>query len=344
MIAVAVLLAAMPQAAPPAALAAPAGQKAECSRAAMGTDAFCVASDGTRIAYVDWGGEGPAIVLLAGLGNSARIFDDIAPQLARGHRVIAITRRGYGRSGDAATGDYGNARLVGDILDVMDGLGIERASFIGHSLAGGELATLGAGHADRVARLIYLDAAYDRSPVPAIMAGLPPIPGPTPADLTDLSTMTKWREGALGVRSPAIGADLAAVMRQTPDGLKGRTPPDIAGAILRGDMASPPRYAQIQAPSLALYSSKDVAEQVPAGAGAATRRAVIDYSLGHIRPWMLREKARFQAQQRCGVAYEPGKSGHYLFLERPAWLVRTVLAYLDSDEPCTFTIAPPAKR
>jgi len=130
--------------------------------------------------------------------------------------------------------------------------------------------------------------------------------------------MARWRAGALGVGSPAVSSDLAATMRANPEGLRPRTPPAIAGAILAGDMAAPPRYTKIKVPSLALYTSKDVAEQVPATATPATRRAVIAYSLAKIRPWMMREEARFVAGQRCGVAYEIPHSGHYLFLERPA--------------------------
>lgn len=344
------LLAVIAAVAPPAAaqmtmrMTAPAPVRLSCDRASIGADAFCTASDGTRIDYIDWGGHGPAIVLLAGLGNSARIFDELAPQLTRGHRVIAITRRGYGLSADAAAGDYGNTRLVRDIIEVMDGLGIRRAAFVGHSIAGGELVTLGADYPDRVARLIYLDAAYDRTAVPAIMAGMPPIPGPTASDLADLPAITRWRSGALGVRSPAIASDLDATMRPASGAMRPRTLPAAAAAILAGDMASPPRYSRIQAPSLALYTSKDVAEQVPTAAPPALRHAVIAYSLEHIRPWMLREKARFVAGQHCGTAYEIPHSGHYLFLERPAWTARTILAYLASPSPCRFVVPRPGSN
>lgn len=320
-------------AAPPASIA--------CEQAGRGEDSFCAASDRTRLHLVDWGGEGPPIVLLAGLGNSARIFDELAPLLAKDHRVVALTRRGYGLSADAATGEYGNERLVQDVIDVLDGLGIERAAFVGHSLAGGELATLGRAHPGRVTRLVYLDAAYDRSPVPQIMAGLPAIPGPSAADLASLQAMAAWRAGALHATSPAIASDLADVMRPGARGLVPRTAPEVAQRILAGDIAAPPAYGEIAAPSLALYTSKDVAEQVPADADPQVDRDVIAYSIKHIRPWMLRSQATFLEDQACGVAFEVPRSGHYLFLESAAWTARTILAFLDTTQPCVFEVARP---
>src|SRR5260221_4400087 len=47
---------------------------------------------------LDWGGTGRPLVLLAGLGNTAHVFDDFAPRLpALGH-IYGITRRGFGAS------------------------------------------------------------------------------------------------------------------------------------------------------------------------------------------------------------------------------------------------------
>lgn len=311
---------------------------AQCTAPPVGQDGFCTTSDGTRIHFVDWGGRGPAIILLAGLGASARTFDDFAPRLAHGHRVIAITRRGYGLSGDAATDDYSNARLTKDIVEVMGGLRIARASFVGHSLAGGELASLGVDYPTRVDRLVYLDAAYDRSPVPLLMKDVPSLPPPGRADLADIDALTRWREGALRVRSPAVRADLEDVMRQSATGLVPRTAPVTAGKILTGDIAAPPRYAAIAAPSLALYGSKDVPEQVPTSATPAQSKAFVKYSIDAFRPWMLREKARFEADQRCGTAYEVPNSSHNLYLERPEWTAKVVLRFIEAAKPCRFVV------
>jgi hypothetical protein len=154
---------------------------ASCASSGVGRDSFCEV-DGARLHYVDWGGQGPAIVLLTGLGDTAHVFDDLAPRLAHGHHVVAITRRGYGRS-VPATPDFSNAALVDDTLGLMDRLGIASAVVVGHSIAGGEPSTLGADHADRVRRLVYLDAAYDRTRALEITNGVPAGARPNPAVL-----------------------------------------------------------------------------------------------------------------------------------------------------------------
>ena len=303
-----------------------------CKPAAIGADSFCSVG-GVRLHYVDWGGEGPAIVLLTGLGDSARIFDDLAPRLAHGHHVIAVTRRGYGLS-DHSQRDYSNAALVGDVLGLMDALAIPRASFVGHSIAGGELSTIGARHADRVERLVYLDSAYDRTRALELTNNVPKTAGPTAADTASIGAMVRWREAVLGTNSRAVRENVIDTMHEGPKGLVPATPPSVMLAVLAGDVAAKPDYSAIAAPSLALYSSKDVAEQVPAGTPADVRRKVADYETHTIRPWMLREQADFLEHKKCGVAVELPHSTHYFFLTSPDWTARTILKYLGAADPC----------
>ena len=51
-----------------------------------------------RLEVLDWGGAGRPLVLLAGLGNTAHIFDNFAPKLVSAYHVYGITRRGFGTS------------------------------------------------------------------------------------------------------------------------------------------------------------------------------------------------------------------------------------------------------
>lgn len=319
-----------------------AANTATCSPSAVGSDSFCQLPN-VRLHFVDYGGQGPAIILLAGLGSTAHVFDEFAPLLRHGHRVISVTRRGYGQSSDAAYGDYSNAALVGDLVGIIDGLGIQRAAFVGHSIAGGELAALATKHPERVERLIYIDAAYDRSDVPALMAALPPSAAPPPTALSTVAAFAAWREQALGVRSKAVQADVAATMRQGPKGVVPRTDPKTAMAVLAGDIAATAKWEEIKTPSLAFYSSKDVADQVAPEASEAQRQAFIDYSVKALRPWMLRQQAEFLSRRQCGTAVEVPHSTHHLFLERPEWLAKSILAFLASPTPCApvFKSEPP---
>jgi pimeloyl-ACP methyl ester carboxylesterase len=115
------------------------------------------ADDGTSIAYRDYGGQGDALILLTGLGNSAVVYDDFAPRFTDEYRVVAVTRRGFGGSGKPTTG-YDTTTRAADDLAVLDKLAIDEAVFVGHSVAGSELAELATRHADRVSGLVFLDA------------------------------------------------------------------------------------------------------------------------------------------------------------------------------------------
>src|SRR4051812_22060568 len=73
-----------------------------------------VSVDGVKLHYLDWGGKGKVLLFLAGLGNSAHIFDDIAPKFTGRFHVLALTRRGHGQSDKPATG-YDLPTLTDDI-------------------------------------------------------------------------------------------------------------------------------------------------------------------------------------------------------------------------------------
>jgi pimeloyl-ACP methyl ester carboxylesterase len=108
-------------------------------------------------------------------------------------------------------------------------------------------------------------------------------------------------------------------------------------ALVAGDIAAKPDYSAIAAPSLALYSSKDVAEHVPPGTSPALRRDIEDYETHTIRPWMLRAQADFLEHKRCGVAAELPHSIHYFFLSSPDWTARTILKFVAAPDPCHWS-------
>ena len=99
--------------------------------------------ENVRLEVLDWGGPGRPVVLLAGLGNTAHVFDDFAPKLAHSYHVYGITRRGYGASSCPDEG-YAAERLAEDVLGVIDALGLDRPVLMGHSIAGEELSVIGA--------------------------------------------------------------------------------------------------------------------------------------------------------------------------------------------------------
>ena len=123
---------------------------------------FVTVDDGVRLEVLDWGGSGRALVLLPGGGNTAHVYDDFAPKLASQYHVYGITRRGFGASSAQAPDakNYSSDRLGDDVLAVLDALKIGHPVLVGHSAGGEELSSVGTRHPERVAGLVYLDAAY----------------------------------------------------------------------------------------------------------------------------------------------------------------------------------------
>lgn len=111
---------------------------------------------------IDWGGGGPPLVFLAGLGNTAHVFDNFAPKFVPAYHVYGITRRGFGAS-SSPTPDVANYRadqLGDDVLKVINALGLKKPVLVGHSIAGEELSSIGSRYPEKIAGLIYLDAGY----------------------------------------------------------------------------------------------------------------------------------------------------------------------------------------
>lgn len=127
------------------------------------TISFVPVQPGVKLEALDWGGAGRPLILLAGLGNTAHDFDDFAHKLIANYHVYGITRRGYGDSSapPLLEANYTADRLGDDVLSVIAALHLQqRPVLVGHSIAGEELSSVGSRHPEKVAGLIYLDAAY----------------------------------------------------------------------------------------------------------------------------------------------------------------------------------------
>lgn len=117
---------------------------------------------GVTLEVLDFGGSGPALVFLTGLGDDAHVFDAFAPRFTARHHVYAITRRGFGISSIPAPNaqNYDANRLGDDVVAVLDKLKLEHPVLAGHSISGEELSAVEVDHPGRVAGLIYMDAGY----------------------------------------------------------------------------------------------------------------------------------------------------------------------------------------
>ena len=115
--------------------------------------------DGVGIHYVE-SGEGPALLLIHGLGASTFTFRRILPGLARRFRAVALDLKGFGFS-ERPDGDYTLSAQAALIRRAMDRLDIEKASVLGHSMGGAVAMRLALAYPGRVERLILASSASD---------------------------------------------------------------------------------------------------------------------------------------------------------------------------------------
>ncbi len=80
----------------------------------------------------------PVLVLSNSLGTTMSMWEEQAGALARDFRVLRYDTRGHGGSGSGVDAEAGYTldQLGGDVLRLLDGLGIERAHFCGISMGG----------------------------------------------------------------------------------------------------------------------------------------------------------------------------------------------------------------
>jgi non-heme chloroperoxidase len=172
---------------------------------------FVTVEKGVRLEVLDWGGSGKPLVLLAGGGDTAHVFDDFATKLTPTFHVYGITRRGFGESGFSPEG-YGADRLSDDVLAVLDVLELKKPVLVGHSLGGEEMSSVVTRHPSRVAALVYLEAAYPyafyngKGPrmkeFQHLKKHMPQGPPPRESELASFSALQEYCVWRLGVTFP----------------------------------------------------------------------------------------------------------------------------------------------
>ena len=123
----------------------------------MGGAAFAETTDGTRLAY--WTeGSGDPVVLVHGLSGSHDLWEHQVPALAERYQVITIDVRGHGES-DNPSGPWDVPTLAGDLVALLDHLGLERAVLVGLSMGGGISQTTAILYPERVRALALLSTS-----------------------------------------------------------------------------------------------------------------------------------------------------------------------------------------
>jgi len=111
---------------------------------------------GDRVAYRD-AGSGETLLLIHGMAGSSETWRAVIPQLAKKYRVIAPDLLGHGQS-DKPRGDYSLGAFAVWLRDLLDELGVTRATIVGQSLGGGVAMQFVYQHPDYCQRLVLISS------------------------------------------------------------------------------------------------------------------------------------------------------------------------------------------
>jgi len=290
------------------------------------TESLVSVGTGVKVEVLDWGGTGPPLVLLTGLGNTAHVFDHFAHQFTDRFHVLGVTRRGYGASSHPTAG-YDIATRANDILAISDHFKFDRILLVGHSIAGDELTRLAATFPTRVLALVYLDAAYDRTQVKQLPQ--PSYPQPTADTYTSAEKYMAYLARVWNWRAPE--AELYNTRSVRSDGYVGdmKTGPEITSQIISRIEA--PDYRRVRAPALALYSRPDLRTVYPYYAEFdAESKARADRIIDETGSYQQRSIAGFRAgaNNRETVVLD---GNHYMFFTNEAEVVRLMRDFLSKS-------------
>jgi pimeloyl-ACP methyl ester carboxylesterase len=281
--------------------------------------------NGIRLHYLDWGGDGPVLLFLAGMGCSAHIFSRFAPRFDNFH-VLALDRRGHGDSDYPETG-YDADTLTKDLRQFLDALEIDEVILVGHSMAYIELSRFAVLYPERVLKLVFLDAAYDHSspeakavreknPLSSLMPAWPE--DGLPSIEAYVATVKRLFPALAVIWGEVMDEQVRHTVETTPEGQVVDKMSDAMAAAIQDTFATyVPEYSSIQAPVLSVYAIPDGSDHLSSDTMTEEQTAqVVDYFKMVLRPY--REKSIEQFQRvvpHARIVTIPG-GHHYCFIKQ----------------------------
>ena len=164
---------------------------------------------GERVAYRE-AGAGEALLLIHGMAGSSATWRAVIPPLSKKYRVVAPDLLGHGESAKPR-GDYSLGAFAVSLRDLLDELGISRATVVGQSLGGGVAMQLTYQHRDYCQRLVLISSGGlgpDLSWILRILSApgaelVLPVVAPQPV-LSVGNKLGSWLMSA-GIHSPSAG-------------------------------------------------------------------------------------------------------------------------------------------
>lgn len=227
--------------------------------------------------------DAPVLLLGASLGTDMRMWEAQLP-LAQSFRLLRFDHRGHGQS-PAPPGPYELADLADDVLELMDSLGIARASLCGLSLGGMVGMWLGAHAPERIERLVLLCTAAHMPPASAWRERAAAVRAAGSTEPVADAVLAGWLTPAFAAAQPQVRAELRAMLTASPaDGYAW-----CCGAIERMDLRDD--LKRITAPTLVISGADDPATPVQ-------RQAMIAAAVPQVRHEVVGPAAHLAAVER----------------------------------------------
>ena len=294
--------------------------------------------NGIRLHYLDWGGTGPVLLFLTGMGCSAYIFGDFAPRFVDEFHVLALDRRGHGDSEYPETG-YDPDTLTEDLRQFLDALKIEQVILAGHSMGYIELCHFTALHPERVLKLVFLDAAYDNSssenkavfetnPLPKM---IPAWPDAEPTTIEEYIATTKGLYPAMAVIwNNVMDEQTRHTTRTTPDGkVVDKMSDAISKAISDTFVSYVPEYSTIQVPILSFFAIRDGFDYLSSDYMTADQKVqVTDFFKTVLQPHQKKYIEQFQRKAPHARVVAIPSGHHYCFIKQKEVVFEEIIRFL----------------
>ncbi|HEV2194708.1 MAG TPA: alpha/beta hydrolase [Candidatus Acidoferrum sp.] len=297
---------------------------------------FVTVDEKVRLEVLDWGGSGRPLVLLAGGGDTAHVFDDFAPKLTPSFHVYGITRRGFGESGFSPEG-WGADRLGDDVLAVLDALKLEKPILVGHSLGGEELSSVATRYPSRVAALVYLEAGYpyafDNGKGPTMKEFedarklMPNAPTPSETDpaLASFAAFGQAYARAVGFTYPE--AELRQQFTTSPDGRVGKERDFPGGAVMLQGMK---KYANIPLPALVIFAIPHAQPKWMIESADPKVRKAAKANWAAVDTLTARQAKAFEDGVPTAHVVRLGGADHYVYISNEADVLREMNSFLSA--------------
>ena len=266
-------------------------------------------------------GQGPPVVLIHGVAGRASQWDEITRRLAADHLVVAPDLLGHGESAKPR-GDYSLGAHASGVRDLLVGLGIRRATMVGHSLGGGIALQFAYQYPELCERLVLVNSGGLGDEVHGLLRAAT-LPG---------------SEFVLPLIAHPRIVQLAGIVPRALGLARVRTRPDLV-EMARGYQA----LANAEARHAFIHTLRAVID--PTGQRiSATDRLYLASEMPTLIIWGCRDRIIPVAHGRNAHELMPGsrlelfeRGGHFPFLDDPAAFTEVLERFFADTEPARLS-------